>query len=461
MEISNYLTIDFLSYVIQLTSYFMFVVVMIINISYLFLLGLSIQSLKRYVKDKIDYVELPVSIIVPFFNQENTIVDSIKSFLKQNYENKEIILINDGSVDRGFQEIIKYFDFVEIDCTDLKKMNANVIDLFYCETLKIYVINKKNGGKSDAINCGLFLSKFDYFCVVDGDSILKLDALKKTMIYFARDPKTVAVGSTIRDANGLDIFDGEIVKYRVPKLWIERFQHLEYLKSFLLIRSGLDFLKSNLIISGAFGCFRKDLVMKVGGFTLDHLGEDMDLIIKIHKNKAPDEVIRFNPESLCLTQVPYDKESLKKQRVRWQRGLLQSLFSDDETLIFKTTKNIFSYLTVPYFILAEIFQPLLFIVYYILLFLALFFNLVMIKLLLFFGIISMLYNIFLSILVIYYNEKSFPSKMKDNHFLLLIWVSFLESFGYRQMISLYKVKGILKYSLNLKDTWGTINRKKF
>lgn len=274
---------------------------------------------------------VPISVIVPAYNEEVTIVQTIRSLLNLDYHTYEIVVVNDGSKDNTAQ--------IVIDTFELHKVHRPIRRQVPCkDQLSVYegskgrvaitLINKENGGKADSINMGINASQFPYFVCMDADSILERDSLTKIVVPVLENQNVIAVGSMIRISNDSVFQDGKLVQYRLPRKLIPAFQVLEYERSFLASRILLDKFNANLIISGAFGLFRKDAVINVGGYQVGSMGEDMELIVKLHdynrSNNLP-YAIKYAYDAVCWTQAPERLRDLLKQRKRWHIGLMQSM----------------------------------------------------------------------------------------------------------------------------------------
>ena len=275
---------------------------------------------------------VPISIIVPAYNEEITITETIKSLLNLDYRSYEIIVVNDGSKDATGDVVAENFNLFKVERPIRRQVPcANVVTVYEGyggNRVPITLINKENGGKADAINMGINASKFPYFICIDADSILEKESLTKIAIPLLGNQDVVAVGSMIRISNDSVFKDGELVELRLPKKIIPAFQVLEYERSFLASRILLDKFNANLIISGAFGLFKKDAVIACGGYKVGCIGEDMELIMKLHEyhrsNKLP-YVIKYSYDAICWTQAPETLGDLVKQRRRWHIGLIQSM----------------------------------------------------------------------------------------------------------------------------------------
>ena len=300
---------------------------------------------------------VPISIIVPAYNEEVTITDTIKSLLSLDYKSYEIIVVNDGSKDDTGKIVAENFNLHKVQRPIRRQVQCkNAVSVYEGHggnRVSITLINKENGGKADAINMGINASKYPYFVCMDADSILEKDSLTKIAIPVLENQDVVAVGSMIRISNDSIFENGELKELRLPKKLIPAFQVLEYERSFLASRIFLDKFNANLIISGAFGLFKKDAVISTGGYKVGCIGEDMELIMKLHAyhraNNLP-YVIKYAYDAVCWTQAPERLRDLIKQRRRWHIGLIQSMTKHT------CVHTIGSYL---YYLLYEMLSPII------------------------------------------------------------------------------------------------------
>lgn len=315
-----------------------FVVYLIGYASFLFISVLSgsnetFHSMKKkQLRSEIrhDYF-VPISIIVPAYNEEVTIIETIRSLLHLDYKIYEIIVVNDGSTDKTGEMVAEQFGLHEVPRPIRMQLSCqNVISVLEGTAggVEITLINKENGGKADSLNMGINASKYPYFICMDADSILETDALKKIAVPVLENQDVVAVGSMIRICNDSVFENGQLVELRMPKKIIPAFQVLEYERSFLASRILLDKFNANLIVSGAFGLFKKEAVLAVGGYKDSCMGEDMELIMKLHEyyrsNHLP-YAIKYSYSAVCWTQCPERLRDLIRQRRRWHIGLIQSM----------------------------------------------------------------------------------------------------------------------------------------
>lgn len=465
----DFISKEFFLYVFNQTAFAALITFSFVNFSYLILLIWSIIFFnKKTTRPKnVGKLQYPgISLIVPCYNEALNIDESLKSFLNMDYPEYEVVIVNDGSKDNTVQFIIDRYKMEKISNDSKRYLSTTQIYQCYQSSVnkKIFLIDKENGGKADALNVGIDFCHYDYFCSVDGDSILDSSSFKKIMRLIHAHPETIACGATIGVINGCDIKNGKIEKYNIPKKSIEIFQLLEYLRCFFIGRAGWEYMESNLIISGAFGVFKKDPVKKVGGYSVNHLGEDMDLVVRLHKYmKSNDKKysIRFIKEPLCWTEVPFDIKSLKRQRSRWHKGLIMSLFDKrDEQLLIKPSNSLLSYFTVPYYIVADIFVPILVVFTYILIPIGLYLGFVSFTHIWLFFLTFLFYATSMSLACIFLQEIYYPRELSVKSLLILTYYSFIENFGYRQTINFFKLIAVYEYMTD-QNNWGEIKRKGF
>lgn len=324
---------------------------------------------------------------------------------------------------------------------------------------KILVIDKENGGKADSLNAGINFSRNEYICCIDADCILDSKALKKIVRIFARKKETIAVGGMVKVINGCNVKEGKVVEAGLPKKFIERMQIVEYLRAFLSSRFSWNQNNGNLIISGAFGMFNKEAVLNVGGYKRG-LGEDMELIVRLQeyyrKNKIPYS-ISMASDAVCWTQVPNNYKDLKTQRIRWHKGLVESLMQH-KTMLLNPRYGFVGMVTYPLQFFVEMIGPLIEVLGYIF----------MIILLCFYGytsfiflifIMAYLYGVFQTIFAVIFEHNTYNIYKTKLNTLRLIAVCFLEPVLYRPITVVWRVKSF--FSFKNKNKWGEIERKNF
>lgn len=406
-----------------------------------------------------------ISILVPAYNESSNIIESVESLLKLEYPEYDIIVINDGSSDDTLEQLISHFGLDKTELYYQETIDHQTIRGIYktSEQPDLTVIDKENGGKADALNAGLNVSENDLVCSIDADSILEQDVLKKLLETFIQYKDTVAAGGIVRVINGCKIENREIKEIHVPDSFIGRLQSVEYIRAFLFGRVGWDYLNSLLIVSGAFGIFDRKAVLEVGGYLTDTVGEDIELIVRLHSynlQKNNDYKIRFLPEPICWTEVPTDYNSLKNQRNRWHRGLADSLWRH-KYMLFNPTYGHIGMFVMPFFLFFELLGPVIQLGSYVYLgsffFFPGFFDLTFVIL---FLIASIIYGMIVSLVSVLAEEIAFKTYSSYKDVLVLSFYSFLENLGYRQVHAWWQVSGLIDFFKG-KKSWGRMVRKGF
>ena len=410
-----------------------------------------------------------ISIIAPAHNEEMTVVESAKSLLNLNYPDYELIIVNDGSKDETLLRLIEEFGLVRVDYQYTESLNTAPIRGIYKNPSlpRMMVIDKSNGGKADALNAGINVSNKTYFCGIDADSLLETDALLKlASLTLDESVETPALGGNIFPINGCKVDKGYISDIQIPDNSLARFQTIEYIRAFMAGRLGWQEINSLLIISGAFGLFRKDRIVGIGGYLTekgqykkDTVGEDMELVVRIsrmmHEAKLPFKVLyAFNAN--CWTEVPEDFKSLKNQRFRWHRGLVDILYFHRK-MIFNKQYHRTGLVAMPYFMVFEAIGPMIELQGYIMVFLAAILGILdkNIAILLFVSTILMGVIVSLSALLIAERENNY-FKLED--LLKLIGYAIIENFGPRQLFSFWRIQGL--YSVVFGQSgWGHMRRR--
>ncbi len=363
--------IEVVKELLKYVSYF-FIFYMLFYSTFLFISALigSIRLFKNRYRDRMhntikhDYYN-PVSIIVPAYNEEKVIVSNINSLLNLNYRLYEIIIVNDGSSDDTIKTILENFDLTRVDKPYNYQIKTKPVKAIYegiVNNVTITLVDKENGGKSDSLNTGINISRFPYFLAMDADSILQKDSLEKMIQPVLEYENVIACGGFVRLSNGVSFDEnGDIVQTSLPRNLLACMQVLEYDRSFLASRILLDEYNGNLIISGAFGLFQKDMVIACGGYDVGTVGEDFELVVKLHVFSHQNDVpyrICYVPEAVCWTQAPSNLIDLLKQRKRWYSGLIQVMWKY-RTLFFNYHYGFLSYVSYFYYLFFELLSPII------------------------------------------------------------------------------------------------------
>ena len=406
-----------------------------------------------------------ISILAPAYNEQATVVASVQSFLMLNYPSFEVVVINDGSRDETLARLIQNFQLEPVEVLFERTLKTKPIRQIYGSKLhpNLLVVDKENGGKADALNVGISVSRNEIFCAVDSDSLLEGDALMKVAIPFLEDPaRVVASGGTVRIANGTLVKNGRIAEIGLTSNLIVLMQVVEYTRAFLCGRIGWNVLNATLVISGAFGLFSRRAVQAVGGYMPDSIGEDMELIMRLHayhrRAKIPYSIV-FVPDPVCWTEAPADLKSLGNQRDRWQRGLADTLFRH-RYMIFNPRYGVVGMLALPYFVFVELLGPLIEAAAGVIMIVSLVAVGFDWKLIWFFFTAGILYGAILSLASLFIEEVYFSKYGRVRQFLALLAACLLESLWYRQIQTWWRIRGLIKY-LRGDHSWGTLARAGF
>jgi len=405
-----------------------------------------------------------VSVLVPAYNEELTVVESVRSMLALRHPNSEIIVVNDGSKDATLARLQEAFRLYRssrvpdglVPCKRIRGVYQSR------DPLRLVVIDKENGGKADALNAGLAYARQPLIAAVDSDSILEQDGLLQVTRPFLEDPETIAAGGMVRVANGCRVRHGKVEEIGTPRSLLALFQTVEYLRAFLGGRVAFSFLDSLLVISGAFGLFRREVVLRAGGFSTATVGEDMELVVRLHHLGGLEGRrgrIAFVPEPVCWTEVPENLRVLGRQRNRWQRGTIESILPHWR-MLFDRRWGVLAFFGMPYFILFEAVSPLIETIGYLLTIAGLLCGIVSPSMaLLFFGA-CVVFGVLLSVSAVLLEEFTLRRYSKARDFGWLLLGAVLESFGYRQLNGWWRVKGTIDWARG-KRAWGAMERKGF
>jgi cellulose synthase/poly-beta-1,6-N-acetylglucosamine synthase-like glycosyltransferase len=410
-------------------------------------------------ENKNNYV--PISILVPAFNEELIICDSVDSLINLDYPVFEIVIINDGSKDNTAEKIIDKYNLKQVARPYKRSVPCkDRLSIFENETTpRIILVNKENGGKADALNMGINVCSFPMFVCMDADSVLRSDALSKISEAFLENDETIAAGGNIQISNNLVIIEGQVVSVGPLKKPLVIFQMLEYLRVFFATRVTLNRFNANLIVSGAFGLYSKKAAINVGGYSRSAIGEDMELIVKMHayyrKNKLPYN-ITYVPDAICYTQIPEDLKSLKNQRRRWHLGLMQSL-KKYMYMCLNSRYGAVGMVAFPYFICFELIAPFLDIFGFLTIVISYIFGLLNAHFFIVFLLVYMGYSMVISWVAVLLDKYLFGNDLSASNIMKLLLFSFLESFGFRQLMSLFRLTALFGKD---RKKWGEMVRVK-
>ncbi|HRI83192.1 MAG TPA: glycosyltransferase [Opitutaceae bacterium] len=406
-----------------------------------------------------------ISLLVPAYNEELTIESNIRSLLTLRYPRYEIIVVNDGSKDGTAAAVIKAFGLRRTVLRRPHPAPCKPIRGIYAhpDLPNLLFIDKENGGKSDALNAAMNYARHPLVCGVDADSLLDYNSLLKAARPFVNRPNTlIAVGGTIRIANGCEVHGGTVVNENAPRKLLPLFQIVEYLRAFLIARLAFSRMNTVSIISGAFGLFKRSAVLAVGGYTHGTVGEDMELIVKLHRHyreKREPYHILFIPDPVCWTEAPESLAVLRRQRTRWERGLCEVLWRHRDMMLNPRYGRI-GLVGLPMFAFFDILGPFFDLAGLLLLPLFWWFGLLSFEFLLAFYSLVALYGVFLSMMALVLGEVALFRTTRKRDMALLALAAIVENFGYRQLNILWRMEGIWQFFRKQKG-WGDMTRTGF
>ena len=406
----------------------------------------------------------PVSIIASAYNEEANIVESVRSLLALHYPRFEVIVVNDGSTDRTLEILTETFGLRQVPRSFEYVVPCRPIRGAYESTLfpNLVLVDKENGGcKADATNGGLNFALYPLVCTLDADSVLDDDALLRTVHPFVQDPgRTVGTGGSVRIVNGCEVRAGRVMRVRLPGRLLPLLQVVEYLRGFLFARMGWSRLNALPIISGAFGVFDKRLMLRAGGYEPKSLGEDFEMVIRLHRYIGDHRLpyrLRFVPDPVCWTEVPETLRVLRRQRSRWHRGLIDTLLRH-RAMIGRPRYGAVGVLSLPAFVAFELLGPVVELLGYLVVPLAYLAGILNVPYMMAFLALAFLLSMVLSIFAVLLDDIAFRRHARARDLALLILVSIVENLGYRQITVWWRVCAFWEYWRG-DSGWGQMERR--
>ena len=460
----------------------------LINLSFVLLTGLAMGDLAGY-RRRLEYAGYDqwfldpnargVSVLMPAYNESATIVQSVQAMISLRYPDFEVVVVDDGSSDDTLEKLIREFDMAPVPLVPSGQIPMKgVVEQTYVSRRgahNLALIAKTNGGKADALNAGINYSRKELVCMVDADSLLDPQALLNVARPFADNPgHVVAAGGVVRVANGSRVERGRVTSLRMPRRWLSRIAVVEYLRAFLIGRSGWSRIGGLLIISGAFGVFRKDVLQAVEGMSVNSIGEDAELVVRIHRllgDEGREGEVVFVPEPVAWTEVPETAAILRKQRRRWHRGLAE-IFLRHKSMMFRPRYGVIGNLTMPWFLLFELLAPaveVLGLVWFAVLLVLLltegwypqFEGLVNPEIVVLLLAASVLFAVFVTLVALLAEELSFRRYRGLPDLMRAIWAAVEENFGYRQLNAFWRLGGLVQALRGTRHDWGEMTRRGF
>ncbi len=406
----------------------------------------------------------PVTLLVPSYNEETTCQEMITYLKELDYPDFEVIMINDGSQDATLEILKRELKLEAALHVNPAKLRTQPVHEVYRSTVdpRFWVVDKENGGKADALNAGINYCRTPFFCAMDADTVLEPDALIRIVYPFLEERHTIAVGGIIRILNGCSIKGNRVAHVSLPKNFWAQLQILEYLRAFLAGRMSWNLLGGSLIVSGAFGMFRHSAVMEAGGYDVETVGEDMELVTRLHRMYLESDrpyLIRFVPDPVAWTQCPERLVDLYHQRERWQRGLVQTVWKHKRMLGNPRYGEV-GLVTYPYFFFLEMLGPPIEFLGYALFFILLLMGQVFWGFAIALALVSFGLGMIVSLMSLALGEMNIRRFNNRRDLWTLIGCAFLENIFFRQFLNVCRSWALIT-AMKGSKSWGRIQRKRF
>lgn len=468
---------DTVSIILDIFHYLFFVCSFLAILSYIILSVISGRETVEYIKKNsfVNYrhilsspISPSITIIAPAYNESLNVVENVRSLLSNHYPNYSVIIVNDGSADDSLEKLIEAYDLEKIDYVVNEKIKTKPFreGVFKSKNPafeKLIVVDKENGGKADALNMGLNISKSKYVACIDVDCLLLEDALQKMIKPFmeASDSKVIAAGGVIRIANSCVIRGGKLIEVNLPKNLLVQAQILEYLRAFLLGRMAWSRLNGLLVISGAFGIFDKKIAIEVGGYDTNTVGEDMEIIVRMRRHMEEQNKkyrVAYIPDPLCWTEAPDNYKTLISQRNRWTRGTIETL-RKHRKIAFNKNYGAFGLVSYPYWLIFERLASIIEVLGVLYLIVLIIFDEVNWVYAALFMAMAYLFSVLFSIVALFSEELTYNQYKKKGDGYKLIFLCFIEPIILHPVILFAALKGNYDYYFNKKIKWGSMERK--
>lgn len=407
---------------------------------------------------------LPVTLLAPMYNEEAVCVEAVRALLGVDYPSKEILVVNDGSKDGTVARLVEAFRLVPAVRPQTAFLPTAAVRQTYrsLDRPDLWLIDKENGGKADALNVGVNHCRTPLVCMLDGDSLLNGDALHRSVRPFLEDATTIAAGGTIAIVNDCTVRHGRVTNVRMPHRWTARFQVLEYVRAFSSSRVGWDAVRALPLISGAFGMFRREAVVAVGGLSHGLVGEDFELTLKLHRHYRERGLpyrIAFAPDAVSWTECPDTLSVLGRQRDRWHRGGFEVLWKH-RSMLFNPRYGRMGMVSLPVFLIVEMLGPVVEALGYVALAVALVAGAINVPTATLLLVLALLLGIAQSVAAVALDQLAFRRYRSARDLAMLLLLTLAENVGYRQLTVWWRVKGVWKF-LRKDSSWGVMTRRGF
>jgi len=464
----------------EIFNSFFLIYAMILFVSYVSIAVLSTFELRFYLKKNkhfdyrsiLSYKRLPtISIIAPAYNEEESIIQNIRSLLSIYYPTIDVIIVNDGSTDSSLKKVIEHYSLIKVNMAVDPIIETKKIRGIYRSSQSAYAnlifVDKVNGGKADALNAGINISRNDLFLAVDVDSIIEPDAILRLVKPFLEEEagrKVISSGGVIRVANNCEIKDGKITKVKFPRKLIVKFQVLEYFRAFTLGRMAWSRIDGLLIISGAFGLFDRNIVVAVGGYDTSTVGEDLEIVVRMRRYMRDVEKskyrVAFIPDPLCWTEVPDNLKILGRQRNRWTRGAIETIIKH-RGMLFNPKYGRIGMLSFPYWVFFEWLAPLVELIGFTYFIIVIIFGDLDLKTFFILSMFILSFALAFSLLAILYEAIIFNKYKGLKYLFQVVLIAVIEVIVFHPVNVFYSLQGNFSFFIRNRKSWGVMTRTAF
>lgn len=401
-----------------------------------------------------------ISFIIPMYNEEKNIMGCIRSILNLSYRYKQLICVNDESIDntlgllKNELDLIKIPNFISsvIVTTDIKQVYQSR------KHPEIIVIDKFHKGKFDTVNVGINACQDPYFIAVDADTFVDDVGFESMIRPILAYPETVAVGGTVRIKNGCTLDFNKVNTTKLSFKALHLFQGLEYIRSFLQ-RQGWNYIGGNFVIAGAFSIFPTEVIRKTGGFA-SSIAEDMEIVVRLHHIMKDHKIkyrITYLPDPVAWTEGPSKLSDLARQRTNWHWGLLETLYFHKK-MCLNPKYRLFGLFNYPFWIWGEALEPIVEAIGYLLIIAAWLFGFLNTSFFILLFIVTLGFTFVYSLVCLLVEELSFKKYTSLKTVLMMFLLSLIENLGYRQLMIYWRLKAFVKFAKNFKQTKAEADR---
>ena len=401
-----------------------------------------------------------VTVLIPAHDEEVAIAESLRSVLALDYPELHVVVVNDGSTDNTLQILIDEFELRPVGRQLSDALPHAAVRAVYegPKELGLVLVDKEQGGRSDALNAAICTATTPLVCIVDADSVLEQDGLTSLIVPMLEDPeRTLACGGVVGVGNGCRIERGHVVEIGLPHGRLAMFQTLEYLRAFFHARAGLAMPNSLHLISGAFGLFRREAIIAAGGLRTDTVGEDFDLTMTLHERaRAEDRPYRiaYVPAPICWTEVPERLRILHAQRRRWGQGAMQVIARHRGVVFHPKNGSLFFFAGIA--LILELLGPPILVIGLTIAVVSAALGVIEWPLAASVVVFWLAFAITLTAAALTLEDLSPRRSLGWRRFARLLAYAVIENFGYRQLVDFWQLEGMVTF--RRPGNWGVMER---